>query len=185
MLNATFSSSNARSTCFARAVAWLSCSRRACSTIPTWRTCASIFLRKPAFSQWSGFTATHSSLTQAPRPVYSFCRSGEAKWVSRKRITQSLWQCRKKAAKKTDGVDLKIFSDQIKFKYWGRTDVVFHSREIGRKEGDFTIFKDQRIFNEFLHDLENLLSSPRFKMFFIVVDKTKARQVGWDEKHFE
>ena len=84
--------------------------------------------------------------------------------------------------KKTDGVDLKIFSDQIKFKYWGRTDVVFHSREIGRKEGDFTIFKDQRIFNEFLHDLENLLSSPRFKMFFIVVDKTKARQVGWDEK---
>jgi len=36
---------------------------------------------------------------------------------------------------------LKIRSDQIKFKYWGKTDIVFHSREIGRKSGVFSILK--------------------------------------------
>ena len=40
---------------------------------------------------------------------------------------------------------LKIMADQIKFKYWGKTDIVFHSREIGRKEGDFSILKDEEI----------------------------------------
>lgn len=84
--------------------------------------------------------------------------------------------------KKADSGDLKILADQIKYKYWGRTDVVFHSREIGRKEGDFSIFKDQKLFNTFLQDLENLLSSQKFKMFFIVVDKASARQAGWGEK---
>lgn len=84
--------------------------------------------------------------------------------------------------KKVDSSDLKTFTDQIKFKYWGRTDIVFHSREIGRKEGDFEIFKDPMLLKEFLHDLENLLSNQKFKMFFIIVDKTKARQAGWGEK---
>ncbi|MEK7516987.1 MAG: DUF3800 domain-containing protein [Patescibacteria group bacterium] len=36
---------------------------------------------------------------------------------------------------------LKIEADQIKFKYWTKTNIVFHSKEIGRKEGDFKIFK--------------------------------------------
>jgi len=84
--------------------------------------------------------------------------------------------------KKDESRDLKIFADQIKFKYWGRTDIIFHSREIGKKESDFVIFKNQKLFNEFLHDLENLLSSQKFKMFFIIVDKVMARKVGWDEK---
>lgn len=84
--------------------------------------------------------------------------------------------------KKTDSSDLKIFADQIKFKYWGRTDIILHSREIGKKEGDFAILKDQKLFHEFLHDLEKLLSSQKFKMFFIIVDKAIARQAGWNEK---
>ena len=37
--------------------------------------------------------------------------------------------------------ELKIWADRIKFKYWGKTNIVFHSREIGRNEGDFSIFK--------------------------------------------
>ena len=84
--------------------------------------------------------------------------------------------------KKADSSDLKIFADQIKFKYWGHTNVVFHSREIGKREGDFSILKNQKLFDGFLHDLENLLSSPKFKMFFIIVDKASARQAGWSEK---
>jgi len=39
---------------------------------------------------------------------------------------------------------LKIQADQIKFKYWGHTDVVFHSREIARNEGSFSIFNKNK-----------------------------------------
>lgn len=84
--------------------------------------------------------------------------------------------------KKTDSHDLKIMADQIKFKYWNNTDIVFHSYEIGRKEGKFSIFKqDANLYKNFLDDLENFLFIPRFKMFFIVVDKKEARKFGWDE----
>jgi len=38
---------------------------------------------------------------------------------------------------------LKIHADQIKFKYWGNTNIVFHSREIGRSEGDFQNLSNQ------------------------------------------
>jgi len=82
---------------------------------------------------------------------------------------------------KKDCEDLKIRADQIKFKYWGRTDVVFHSREIGRKENDFTILKDAKIFKEFTSDLNTFLFHSKIKMFFIIVDKAKARTAGWDD----
>jgi len=34
---------------------------------------------------------------------------------------------------KNERYKLKILIDQIKFKYWGHTNIIFHSREIGRK----------------------------------------------------
>ena len=64
---------------------------------------------------------------------------------------------------------------------WGLTDVIFHSREISRREGKFSIFKDKNKYNEFIKDLEIFLSSSKFKMFFIMVDKNKARQAGWND----
>lgn len=78
--------------------------------------------------------------------------------------------------------NLKIKSDQIKFKYWGRTDIVFHSREFGRKENDFSIFKNKKIFDEFIFDLEKFLEEAEFKMFFVVLDKDKARKLIWNDK---
>ncbi|MCK5027591.1 MAG: DUF3800 domain-containing protein [Candidatus Pacebacteria bacterium] len=78
-------------------------------------------------------------------------------------------------------LNMKIKADQIKFKYWGKTDIVFHSREIGRKMGDFSLFKDKKIFKEFISDLENFISDSDFKMFFVVLDKTKARKLNWND----
>ncbi|MBU4375034.1 DUF3800 domain-containing protein [Patescibacteria group bacterium] len=60
---------------------------------------------------------------------------------------------------------MKIWADQIKFKYWGHTNIVFHSREIGRKVNDFKILKDRKIFNDFLKDLGQFLEDAKFKMF--------------------
>ena len=36
---------------------------------------------------------------------------------------------------------LKNRADQIKFKYWGRTDIIFHAQDLRRLTGDFAIFK--------------------------------------------
>ena len=53
---------------------------------------------------------------------------------------------------------IKIKADQIKFKYWGDTNVVFHSREIGRKENHFSILKDKKIYKETSnHIIKNFL----------------------------
>ncbi len=85
------------------------------------------------------------------------------------------------SVKKGESHDMKILADQIKFKYWGRTDIVFHSREIGKKENDFAIFKDKpEKFTEFINDLKNFLLTSNFKLFFVIVDKDKARKAGWE-----
>lgn len=76
---------------------------------------------------------------------------------------------------------LKIEADQIKFKYWDKTDIVFHSREIGRKEGDFKIFQDENLYKNFQKDLFQLLTFNNYQMLFVVVDKVKAKLVNWND----
>ena len=100
---------------------------------------------------------------------------------SPKDITSEMYILSGCSVNKKDCEDLKIRADQIKFKYWGRTDIVFHSREIGRKENDFAIFKDSKTFKDFSSDLYEFLLHSRIKMFFIIVDKAKARAAGWDD----
>ena len=78
-------------------------------------------------------------------------------------------------------LSIKTKADQIKFKYWGRTDIVFHSREFGRKMGDFSIFKDKKVFKEFISDFEAFILDSDFKMFFTILDKGKARKLGWND----
>ena len=86
------------------------------------------------------------------------------------------------SVKRSECINLKTWADQIKFKYWGRTDIVWHSHEIGRKKNEFAIFTDSYIYEKFLADLKDFLLFSKYKMFFIVVDKNKARSAGWDDK---
>ena len=76
---------------------------------------------------------------------------------------------------------LKIKADQIKFKYWNRTNIVFHSREIGRKEGDFAILKNNEINQNFTKDLMMFLDQGNFQLFGVIVDKSKLPK-NWNEK---
>ncbi len=76
---------------------------------------------------------------------------------------------------------IKNWADHIKFKYWGKTEIVFHSKEIGRRENDFKVLKDKRIFEKFIADLEKFLECSKFKMFFIIVDKKKAAEAEWNQ----
>jgi hypothetical protein len=77
--------------------------------------------------------------------------------------------------------NVKNWADHIKFKYWGHTNIVFHSREIGRKENDFRILRNKETLEEFLKDLEQFLLCSKFKMFFVIVDKEKIRKMGWND----
>lgn len=76
--------------------------------------------------------------------------------------------------------NMRIWADKIKFKYWGHKNIVFHSREIWRKENDFEIFNDTKIFREFLKDLEEFMMFSKFKMFFVIVDKENAMKQAWN-----
>jgi len=69
--------------------------------------------------------------------------------------------------------DLKIKADQIKFKYWGTTNIVFHSREIGRSQGEFNILNDVKIKNNFEKDLIKYLNNGNFQLFTVIVNKQK------------
>lgn len=85
-------------------------------------------------------------------------------------------------AVKTDDRDfLKILADRIKFKYWGHTNVPFHSRDIGRREKDFSIFKKNKVkFNEFTSDLFRFLKESGYTVFVVVCDKDSAKKTGWN-----
>ncbi len=81
---------------------------------------------------------------------------------------------------------LKIRSDQIKFKYWGKTNIVFHSREIGRKSGEFSILNNKDIFIEFQKDLFSFLKSGYYQLFIVALDKNKSLKLNWTtDKNYE
>ncbi len=78
----------------------------------------------------------------------------------------------------------KALADQIKFKYWGRTNIVFHSREVGKNEGSFAIFKHKpQLKNEFIKDLLQLFRKTGFVLFIAIANKEEARHKTppWDK----
>lgn len=79
--------------------------------------------------------------------------------------------------------DLLEHAGHIKFKYWGRTDIIFHSAEIARNLNDFTIFRDDEAKrNEFIKDLLELLQKTPVHITAAVIDKQKAYKNSWSEK---
>ncbi|OGM92917.1 hypothetical protein A2333_01960 [Candidatus Wolfebacteria bacterium RIFOXYB2_FULL_49_7] len=75
--------------------------------------------------------------------------------------------------------NIKIKADQVKFKYWGRTNIVLHSREIGRRENDFALLKDPSVEKNFHKDLSQLLILNGGRSVLVVVNKDKAKNLGW------
>ena len=47
--------------------------------------------------------------------------------------------------------DLKAYADQIKFKYWGHTNIVFHSKDIGNNNGDYSIFRNNPVLKKIFY----------------------------------
>lgn len=54
--------------------------------------------------------------------------------ASTKDLTSEVYILSDCSVKRSECANLKIWADQIKFKYWGRTDIVWHSNEMGHKK---------------------------------------------------
>lgn len=83
--------------------------------------------------------------------------------------------------------EARLYADRIKFKYWGRqpdyTDINFHSMEIGRRSGPFSILKNQdSLYEDFINDLFRLLKPGGMNLFVNVTDLAKAKDKNWDTK---
>jgi len=75
----------------------------------------------------------------------------------------------------------KAYADHIKFKYWGRTDIVFHSREIAKAQGDFSIFNgNPSLHSDFINDLVKFLNSVKFTALVAHVDLNEALKRRWN-----
>jgi len=59
----------------------------------------------------------------------------------------------------------------LKQRYWGRSDFVFHSREIRRREGLYRSLEDK--YESFLEDLTELIEEFDFTVIAAVIDKIK------------
>jgi hypothetical protein len=86
---------------------------------------------------------------------------------------------------------IKKRAEQIKFKYWGRTDVTFRGNNIRRLDGDFAIFRDDPIKrDDFYKDFQEYIRRCNFKFVCVTINKGKwtvnnpeifnAITKGWD-----
>ncbi len=66
---------------------------------------------------------------------------------------------------------LLIEADKIKFRYWGRTDVVFHSYEMSQKSGSFSILNAPDVEKEFLKFLYQFLYTSPFQVISVTINK--------------
>lgn len=86
------------------------------------------------------------------------------------------------AVEKDQRIPIKTRADQIKFKYWNRTDIIFHSRDIGKRIGNFSIFKKNKmLYKSFLSDVVHFLKESHFTVFIVVLDKEEAKKQGWND----
>ncbi len=76
--------------------------------------------------------------------------------------------------------NLKIKADQIKFKYWNHTEIVFHSSDIGAQKGDYSILNNPSIKSDFLKDMYIFMNNCTYKCIVISIDKSKAVPKGWN-----
>ncbi len=82
-----------------------------------------------------------------------------------------------------DILRVKHSLDLIKYKYWSDTTITLHSKHIGRKEKDFSIFKGKpELFKEFILDIQKILSNGSFSILGVISDQKTSFENGWDSK---
>ena len=71
---------------------------------------------------------------------------------------------------------------KLKKKYFKDEEIVFHSRDMYRRKGPFSILQDPKKELEFWTEFISILDDPEIGTMFIIVDKQKAKHKGWQEQ---
>lgn len=71
---------------------------------------------------------------------------------------------------------------KLKKKYFKNEDIVFHSRDMYRRKGPFSILRESKKELDFWSEFISIVSDPEISVMFIIVDKQKAKHKGWHQK---
>lgn len=71
---------------------------------------------------------------------------------------------------------------KLKKIYFKNEEIVFHSRDMHRKKGSFSILQDPKIEKAFWSEYIAIVEDPEISVMFIIVDKKKAKHKGWNQK---
>ena len=72
---------------------------------------------------------------------------------------------------------------EIKFRYWGHDMVVFHEREIARREAPFAFPGDPALRDAFLNDISRWIASSPFVVIAVVILKKEFVELHAQEKN--
>lgn len=70
----------------------------------------------------------------------------------------------------------------LKKKYFGDEEIVFHSRDMARKKGVFSVFSDSKVEANFWSAFVSLVNNPEISLIFVITDKSKAKTLRWHPK---
>lgn len=65
---------------------------------------------------------------------------------------------------------------EVKFDYWGHDAIILRSYDIRRQRGEFSIFTNKDLRNEFLERLNRTIAAMPFTLIASVIDKNKHRK---------
>ncbi|HNR81792.1 MAG TPA: hypothetical protein PKK37_05125, partial [Candidatus Pacearchaeota archaeon] len=70
---------------------------------------------------------------------------------------------------------------KLKKKFFNDEEIVFHCRDMLRKKGPFAILEDKNTEIKFWSEFVVLLNSDKLAPAFVIVDKSKAKKLGWND----
>lgn len=71
---------------------------------------------------------------------------------------------------------------RLKKKFFGNEEIVFHSRDMARKKGRFTVLQDPEMELKFWSEFITIMNSDDVSLLFVVVNKDKAKSLCWQER---
>lgn len=77
-------------------------------------------------------------------------------------------------------LDTKI--RRLKKKFFKNEDIVFHSRDMSRKKGQFSLIRDSNDETLFWSEFISILNNTEISLIFVITDKHKAKKLGWQPK---
>jgi hypothetical protein len=77
-------------------------------------------------------------------------------------------------------LDVKI--RRLKKKFFKDENIVFHSRDMSRKKGQFSLLRDSKNEILFWSEFISILNSDEISFIFVITDKQRAKKLGWQPK---